>query len=185
MLKFQAVLNSAYRICRVIVLCAAGLYAGLFAVSASGDLGGISQTASFAASTLAADVHDMGKALLRHTGVSDFRQSPRPLRYILLCSPNGSDNKTQAEQQALIIGEVTEHRGHVYREVRYRMDIGQNQIVILIRPGGSETLTIFSSPDHKHLSCLIDKNHPATESGRIPASVIFRPDEEIKFSSKR
>jgi hypothetical protein len=38
--------------------------------------------------------------------------------------------------------------------------------------------------DHRNQSCLADKDNPARESGRIPASVIFKPSEEIHLIKK-
>ncbi|MCI0536994.1 MAG: hypothetical protein L0Z50_17400 [Verrucomicrobiales bacterium] len=180
-----------YRLGRAPVLCLAALYVIMVLIQATVYAGFGLNTVSFAAQTLKADANDMAAELLRAAGLANMYPSKRPLRYVLLCSPidSGKGGKPPnpqrlAQAQESVIKQLTEQSGPIANHVAKNLDAGINHMVVLLLPGDANETNTLGFHDQRKQSCLADKDNPARETGRVPASVIFKPREEFHLFKK-
>ena len=187
-LHYHRLARRLFRFARMATLGLAFLYAAMVTTDAATYTGPGFAAFAFAFRTLKADTDDMAAALFRQAGLAEITSAGRPLGYVLLCAPidggktgNPPVAEKLADTQASVVQQLTTHSGTVYNYLRAFIDRGQNQAMILLRPGDTNTAIVRAYFDPKERTCLADKDNPAQEAGRVPASVIFAPDKEIKF----
>jgi hypothetical protein len=185
---YHPLARRAWRVGRAATIGLAALYAAMVAIHAANYTGSGFSAVVFALQTLKADTNDMAATLFRQAGLAEITSAGRPLNYVLLCAPidggktgNPPAVERLADTQASVVQQLTTHSGPVYNLVRGFIDRGQNQLMILLRPGDTNAAVVRGYFDPKERTCLADKDNPAQEAGRVPASVIFAPDKEIKF----